>query len=169
MLYFGEITTDNTRETIRQINIIADKTHSCIVLIDAEKAAGRKHIETALEHAKRAFAEKRNIARTLSMEILLYVSAQRQCSLAPRFGLHEGKNYVYVLIDGGDEAAAKAELDTFISEENITGENAENAEKKADIETLKKEFGITDAELEITGRDKISDLVCERVVLMVIK
>ncbi|HJJ48914.1 MAG TPA: KEOPS complex subunit Cgi121 [Methanocorpusculum sp.] len=160
MLYSGKITTASTKETIAEINKIAEKTNSCIVLFDAEKIAGRQHIECALAHAKRAFSEKKNIARTLSMEILLYVSAQRQCSLAPRFGLHEGENYVYVLIEGGDEKTARTELAKLI---------ADAPEVCATVDTLKKEFGITDAELEITGISRISELVCERVALMEIR
>lgn len=160
MLYSGKITTENTKETIGQINRIAEQTGSCIVLIDAEKTAGKAHIESALAHAKRAFAEKKNIARTLSMEILLYVSAQRQCSLAPRFGLHEGENFVYVLIEGGNETAARDALAKLV---------ADSPEICADTKTLQKEFGITDAELEIVGETRIAELVCERVALMEIR
>ncbi|HJJ29172.1 MAG TPA: KEOPS complex subunit Cgi121 [Methanocorpusculum sp.] len=160
MLYSGKITTDNTKETIAEINRIADETDSCIVLLDAKKTAGKAHIECALAHAKRAFAEKKNIARTLSMEILLYVSAQRQCSLAPRFGLHEGENFVYVLIEGGDEKTAFAKLAQLIEDAPAVC---------ASVNTLKKEFGITDAELEITGEDRIAELVCERVALMEVR
>jgi Uncharacterized conserved protein len=109
---------------------------------------------------KAGIFRKENIARTLSMEILLYVSAQRQCSLAPRFGLHEGDNFVYILIDGGDETAAKSELAKLIEDA---------PEVCAGVETLKKEFGITDAELEIVGESRISELVCERVALMEIR
>lgn len=160
MIYSGKLTTDSTKKTIAEVNRIADETDSCIVLLDAEKTAGRAHIEAALIHAKRAFAEKRNISRTLSMEILLYVSAQRQCSLAPRFGLHEGENVVYVLIEGGNENAAREKLASFIEDA---------PEVCADIETLKTEFSITDEELDVVGEQRIGELVVERVALMEIK
>lgn len=156
-IFSGKINAENVSKTLSEVNGIADKTNSVIVLFDADKTAGTKHIKSAVAHAKRAFDEKRNIARSLAMEILVYASGQRQCSLATKFGLHEGENSVYVLILNGNESEAKAEILKIVSEcpVNLPSEK-----------TLKEEFNITDEELEVAGKDRIIELVLERVALV---
>ena len=107
IIFCGTVEVDDVKKTIGLVNDAADKTGSTVVLFDAEKIAGFSHIESAVMHAKRSFEEGQAIARSLSMEILVYVSGQRQCSLASKFGLHEGENSVYVLVlDGEEEKSA---------------------------------------------------------------
>lgn len=149
---------DDPARILAQINDIAEKTGSTIVLFDAEKVAGPNHIRSAVRHAERSFATGKPVARTLAMEILLYASGQRQCSLAPRFGLHAGENVLFVVILGGDAEYTRELLDGIVSfaAHGMTASRA----------TLVKEFGITEAELEVAGVDRIGELVIERVALM---
>lgn len=156
IVFSGKINTNDVSLTLSKVNEAASNTGSTVVLFDADKTAGKEHILAAAEHAKRAFESKTNISRSLAMEILLYASGQRQCSLASRFGLHKGENNVYVLILGGDEEAAKPELLNLISEGPVDFPK---------IETLQSEFGITDDELAVTGTERITELVVERVAL----
>lgn len=156
-IFSGKINAENVSKTLSKVNGIADKTNSVIVLFDADKTAGIEHIKSAVVHAKRAFDEKRNIARSLAMEILVYASGQRQCSLATKFGLHEGENSVYVLIVDGDESEAKTEILKIVSECPVNLPNEK---------TLKEEFQITDEELEVAGKERIIELVLERVALI---
>ena len=156
-IYSGKIDVSGIPLTLKGINAIGKETGSTIVLLDAAKIAGKAHIESAVMHAKRSFSEGKNIARTLSMEILLYTSGQRQCALAPRFGLHEGKNQVYVLILDGDVEAAKDKLGKIIEE---------SAEISADTRTLMEEFSISKEELSVVGKDRIGELVLERVAML---
>ena len=93
--------------TLLQVSGGAKNADAVIVLFDAEKITGKNHIRSAVLHAERSFASEKPIARTLSMEILLYASGQRQCSLAPQFGLHTGRNFLYVAVLGGDAGLAK--------------------------------------------------------------
>ncbi len=157
MIFCGTVQVDEVKKTIARVNAAADQTNSTIVLFDAEKIAGFSHIEAAVSHAKRSFAEGKQIARSLSMEILVYVSGQRQCSLASKFGLHEGENKVYVLILDGDEAEAKHLLGDVVLECEPFSLNEV---------VLKAEFGITDEEIEAAGSDKIEELVIERVAMV---
>jgi KEOPS complex subunit Cgi121 len=108
-------------------------------------------------HAKRSFEEGKAIARSLSMEILVYVSGQRQCSLASKFGLHEGENSVYVLVLDGDEVKAADLVKEIVKECEPFSPNEEK---------LKAEFGITDAEIEAAGENRVEELVIERVALV---
>ena len=157
IIFCGTVTVSAVKETIAQINDAADKADSTVVLFDAEKIAGFAHIESAVAHAKRSFAEGKQIARSLSMEILVYASGQRQCLLASKFGLHDGENKVYVLILDGDEEKAAALVREIVSECEPFAPNKEK---------LKAEFGITDAEMEAAGENRIEELVIERVALV---
>lgn len=157
IIFCGTVTVSVVKETIAQINDAADKADFTVVLFDADKIAGFAHIESAVAHAKRSFAEGKQIARSLSMEILVYASGQRQCSLASKFGLHDGENKVYVLILDGDEEKAAALVREIVSECEPFAPNKEK---------LKAEFGITDAEMEAAGENRIEELVIERVALV---
>lgn len=157
LIYCGKISVDDVRKIIAKVNDVADKTNSTVVLFDAEKTAGTKHIESAVFHAKRSFANGRGIARSLSMEILVYASGQRQCSIASKFGLHEGDNSLYVLILGGDTPRAKEMMDSIVSECPPFALNEAR---------LKETFGITDDEMEAAGKTKLVELVIERVALV---
>lgn len=157
IIFCGTVTVSVVKETIAQINDAADKADSTVVLFDADKIAGFAHIESAVAHAKRSFAEGKQIARSLSMEILVYASGQRQCSLASKFGLHDGENKVYVLILDGDEEKAAALVREIVTECEPFAPNEEK---------LKAEFGITDAEMEAAGENRIEELVIERVALV---
>ena len=157
IIFCGTVTVSAVKETIAQINDAADKADSTVVLFDADKIAGFAHIESAVAHAKRSFTEGKQIARSLSMEILVYASGQRQCSLASKFGLHDGENKVYVLILDGDEEKAAVLVREIVSECESFAPNKEK---------LKAEFGITDAEMEAAGENRIEELVIERVALV---
>ncbi len=157
IIFCGTVTVSDVKETIAQVNAVAEKTDSTVVLFDAEKIAGFSHIESAVMHAKRSFAEGKQIARSLSMEILVYASGQRQCSLAAKFGLHAGENSVYVLVLDGDEERAADFVREIVKECKPFSPNEER---------LKEEFEITDAEMESAGENKIEELVIERVALV---
>ncbi|MEA5037536.1 hypothetical protein SDC9_32814 [bioreactor metagenome] len=156
-IFSGRLDVEDVPRALKTINRIGKETGSVIVLFNAAKIAGKPHIESAVMHAKRSFADGKNIARTLSMEILVYASGQRQCSLAPRFGLQTGQNQVYVLILDGEAQRAKEEILRLVCETD---------EVSAANETLKKEFDITDEELEIVGEDRIGELVLERIAMI---
>ncbi len=156
-IFSGKLDVEDVTGTLKTINGIGKDTGSTIVLFDAAKIAGKPHIESAVMHAERSFAEGKNIARTLAMEILLYASGQRQCSLAPQFGLQAGQNQVYVLILDGDADIAEEKIRELIEESN---------EVTADTKTLMREFCITKEEIGVVGEDQIGELVIERVSML---
>lgn len=157
LIFCGKVLVHDVREMIARVNAAADAAGSTIVLFDAERIAGFEHVRSAAVHAARSFAEKRNIARTLEMEMLVYASGQRQCSLAAKFGLHAGENEVYVLILGGDEGKAKAMLAEFVDEAPQFSVN---------VKRLRELFDISDAELAVAGTKRVEELVVERVALV---
>lgn len=76
-----------------------------IQIFDADMILGRDHIYSAVMHAKRAFDEKRNAARTLPVEILRYASGERQIGRAlSKMGISEKTRRIAVLILGDCDA-----------------------------------------------------------------
>ena len=51
-------------------------------LLDAGRVLGRDHVVSAFEHASRAFGQGTNSTGSLEVELLLYVSGERQISKA---------------------------------------------------------------------------------------
>lgn len=157
-IYPGAAFVENISEILSLANKISAETNSTIVFFNAEKMAGFDHVRSAVEHAARSFACGKNISRSLSMEMLLYASAQRQCSVAPEFGLHEGINHMFVVIASGDVLRAKELLREFVAEAEMP--------VMATVETLMELYGIREEELLIVGEERIEELVVERVALV---
>ncbi|MDR0911225.1 MAG: KEOPS complex subunit Cgi121 [Methanobrevibacter sp.] len=88
----GEIT--DIKKTLKEIDKIQDSCcDGCIIqLMNAKAIAGKKHLEHGIIHAINAFKRNENLAKDLSIEILLRTSAQRQISKAfDILGLKTGK------------------------------------------------------------------------------
>ncbi len=144
--------------TLREIST-ACTTH--IICFDAEKIAGRAHVEAALMHAARARQEGSNISHSLEMEALLFAAGSRQCSHAMEFGVHQGVNRAYLCICPESEAAW-ASLNHLVHESDEDWE--EIPCKKQDL--LMDLFDITHEEIRVAGAERLRDLVLERVALL---
>ena len=156
-IFSGSVDVSDVSKTLERINAAADACGSTVVVIDAGRCAGRAHIESAVLHAKRSFAAGENVARSLAMEILVYVSGQRQCSLAAKFGLHSGKNEVFAVILDGDEKRAEEMLCGIISPCEVSAPAPER---------LMELFDITEDEISVVGRERIGELVLERTAMV---
>ncbi|WP_424358046.1 KEOPS complex subunit Cgi121 [Methanocella sp. MCL-LM] len=130
--------------------------------VNADAIAGRMHLEFATAKAIEAFRQKRNLARDLGMEIMLYLRGRRQIERALDMGVKQGDNNVAILIigDNSEKAlpAAKELLDS-VDEKVIDYSRGKD-------ELLMRLFEITPAEIEIVGRDRIPELVRERSALL---
>lgn len=133
-----------------------------IVLFDADRMAGRAHVESALAHAFRAFREGTPISHRLEMEALLYASASRQCQMGMEFGAHPGVNRVYLCICPGSRRVREelSRVGVFCDDEDW---ESMSDEREARLIAL---FGITPEEREVAGPGRIQDLVLERVALL---
>jgi len=147
---------------LADLRAIGTAHHTRIVCFNADLMAGRAHAEAALTRALRAVRSATAISSSLEMEALLFASGNRQCTVAERFGLHEGENRAYVCLCPPAERAFRdlAEFMCFVEEdwETICGERGES---------LKDAFGITPAELAAAGGEgRLKELVLERVALL---
>lgn len=130
--------------------------------VNADAVAGQMHLEFATRKAIEAFQHKRNLARDIGMEIMLYLRGRRQIERALDMGVKQGDNNVALLIlgDAADKALSTARdlLDTV--DESVV----DYSHQKDPL--LMQLFEITPAEVEIVGRDRIPELVRERSALL---
>ena len=92
----------NVEDFLKMLNELAKKHRVIIQVLDADQIASRGHLQFAVDKAKRAMQEGRNISKDLGIEILLYASGKRQIEQAIAMGVHPGKNDVAVVIIGDD-------------------------------------------------------------------
>jgi KEOPS complex subunit Cgi121 len=124
-----------------------------VLALDAEMVCGREHLESAVEHARRAFDRGTNSANNMMMETMLYASGERQISKArEKMSVRAGSDRVALILFGAhkDEVLLIAGL---VEDESVL----ECTEDKL------VRFGIEPGELEAVPRGKAKDLVLERV------
>ena len=147
---------------LRNLRAVASAFDTHIICFNADMLAGKVHAVSAVERAVRAFEEGINISNNLEMECLLFAAGSRQCSIAATFGIHEGENRMYICCYPARAKVwvALEPLFRFVRE----GWDTIDPEKTAQ---LMKTFSISPGELAAAGgRERIVDLVLERVALL---
>lgn len=156
----GSASIDEVDAFVGQLEEIGDR-HDCVIqAFDARYIAGRRHLETALERAQRAFDRNDAIADEFAVEILCYAAGRRQINQALEMGISPGDLPVVIVVTGPNEQEAAAEVKDLIQPEPTLG----NSREPERIHTF---FDITDAERDATDAS-LEDLVIERVSLLVI-
>jgi KEOPS complex subunit Cgi121 len=159
-------------KTLAEIGL---KTGYHIVLLRKYYIAGPRHIETAIRHAVRSFDTK-PIAKTLEIEILLFIAATRQTGRISLFGVQEGENECYIcLIPRITEK--QIEPWDLLQEVGINIDarvNPDCADISNDINNTRllffmDQYDITSEELAVIGENRLEDLVCERVALLCVE
>jgi KEOPS complex subunit Cgi121 len=125
--------------------------------LNADYVLGEEHILSAYEHARRAFKTNKNISKSMAMEILVYVSGEPQIANAlEKVGISNGCERIALVVD------ENLDVEGLISHLNL---------KKAD-DVLKcskdklEKFGIKEQEISAVDKDKIKDLILERVAMV---
>lgn len=162
-IYRAVFTVGDNAVFLREIRTIADECGTHIILFDADRLAGRKHVEAALRHAWRSWAGGEPIANSLEMEALLYAAGTRQCQVASSFGIHPGENRSYIAVCPPAPGVRDrlAGLVRIVSDEQ-NWEKIDSA-KRARLAEL---FSITEEEIAVVGEERLRDLVLERVALL---
>ncbi len=124
--------------------------------INADFVLDKSIVEFAAKKAKKSWEEGRRVARNLSTEILLYVSATRQIKEAVKIGLKEGRNEVVVV---AEEDCIEKLKEIGFEERKVL----KTDEKK--IRRLLELYDISETELDLVGREKLPLLIRERIVL----
>jgi tRNA threonylcarbamoyladenosine modification (KEOPS) complex Cgi121 subunit len=118
---------------------------------------GKVHILSAYEHASRAFDEGRNSSRTITTEVLLYASGERQISESiEKMGIKDGTTEFCIVLLG----------DTDIKELiNYMGLELDDSVLEGNVDNLGP-FGIAPEEMETVPEERLFDLVLERVAMV---
>jgi KEOPS complex subunit Cgi121 len=135
-----------------------------IICFNADLMAGRPHAVAAILRALRAVEAGAAISASLEMEALLYASGNRQCSVAERFGIHEGENRAWICLVPPVQAAFGdlARIMEFVADDGDW-----ELLPMAKQGRLMEAFGITPGELAAAGgTGRLRDLVLERVALL---
>ncbi len=160
-IYQAVFEVDDNVGFLGEIRRIADEYQTHITLFDADRLAGRDHVEIALRHARRSWTGGDPVANSIEMEALLYAAGTRQCQVAASFGIHPGMNRSYVAVcpPAPGVRGRLAGLMTFV-DEDWEGIDPAKREHLADL------FGITPEEIRVVGVERFRELVLERVALL---
>ncbi len=151
----GEIYIDDVDAFIKKI------PNGCVLtFINADYVIDLGVVEFAIKKAIKSWKEGRRIAKTLSMEILLYYSATRQIKDALKLGLKNGLNRVVAVVEDCEEWLKDA---GFVEKNVLDKETKDIKDEK--IEKIKRIYDISDEEIEIVGKEKLPLLIRERIVL----
>lgn len=154
-LIFGRPKIREKEAFLAALREAAAATGCLVQAMDASYLVSESHAALAAEKALLAFAEERNVAKDLGLEILRYASGKRQIERALCLGVSEVTGRVaLVVVENGTP------LDTSdIIEVDGDGPCWSRA-------AVREAFEIGDAEIEAVGEERIPDLVLERVALL---
>jgi KEOPS complex subunit Cgi121 len=155
----GTATVEDVDAFVETLADIEDETGATVQAFDARYVVGRDHLERAVELATREREQGDAIAREESVEILLYAAGRRQINRALEMGVSEGKCPVVAVVVGGDEADAAERVAKLLEPAETLG--------TYDHDRVCEFFDVTGTELDATDGD-LSDIVCERVALLVV-
>ncbi len=147
-------------ELIQNAQRVGQQTRCCIVCLDMDRVAGRRHVESAIQHALRAYQGGDCIADTLEMEVLLYAGGTRQTRIGRYFGVQEDTRKVFLCFMPPSENAVQG-MELLVR--YIEEEEDQSGEK---LQRLMELFDISREEMDTVGRERIPDLVIERVALL---
>ena len=143
-------TINSVEETLNLIDSIKEDDE-IIQLLNADAIVSKNHIIHGVNQAILAFDRGENLAKDLSVEIVLRCSAQRQISKAFKIlGLKEGKiSLCAVLVNCKDYSSELSEM--FTPDESVF---------TPDYENLMKIYDIDDDEIECMS---LEDIIIDRI------
>ena len=143
-----------------------------VQLFDADLVATWEHLYFAALNALMAFQNKRNVSKSLAVEMALYASAKRQIKKAIEFiGVKAGSGDVAVVVLGADVAAVEAGLRVVAKRLGVDPNEGVLGLSEAKIVRVREAFDVSDAELQAVSacgdaKAALVDLVVERVALL---
>jgi KEOPS complex subunit Cgi121 len=156
----GIAEVDDIDAFVARLDEVADEHGSTVQAFDARYVVGRPHLERAVEIAQRERERGNGIARDAGVEILLYAAGRRQIQDALEMGVSEGERPVVIVVVGGDEREAAADLQELVEPAETLGEY--------DPERVRSFFEVSETELDATEGD-LAEIVRERVAMLVVE
>jgi KEOPS complex subunit Cgi121 len=152
---------ENVDKFLLKVNSFAEKHNILIQTFNAEMIFGKKHLISAYQHAKRAIEQGSNTTNSISMELLLYSSGERQLKIAiPKMGIK--KEHTKIIFGIISEKITEKFVNNFLKSLNLS---EDDKVLQGDFNTLKK-FGLTNKEIKTVKEDKYQDLILEKIAMV---
>jgi len=146
-LGFAKASIADPEQLLKQLRSINKQAE--VQLVKADLIAGPEHLQFAARNAIYSFNGKRRRSKSLAMELLLYVSCQRQIAKAIKFLGVNSKDSRIVLVALSDSKDAILELDRR-ARLIVSGEQDDNPIEigtKQKIAQLQRSYGVTNREM----------------------
>jgi tRNA threonylcarbamoyladenosine modification (KEOPS) complex Cgi121 subunit len=150
-------TVDEPEAVLKSAHAWSERNECDVLIADARIVLGRDHLETAVRHALRAQSGGTMAARSVSMETLRYLSAQRQVADAIRVaGIHKDTKEIAIVVFGSEG------LDDL-----VTALGWSRDDRVLDFGGKSfQAIGITEAEWATLPPNQRADLALEKVALL---
>jgi KEOPS complex subunit Cgi121 len=162
----GQMMVSNVNDCVQELNRLSDDLDLSLQVLNADMVCGKKHIDSAILHAIRAWKENTQSTHSLSMEVILYAAGERQVKIAlEKMGISSGNNsVVLVLIDAKQKKKKKLDkiVDQIVEKLNIIKDSSVIS---CSVDKLQL-FGIERTEIETVSKDHLSHLVLEKIALV---
>ncbi len=170
-------------EIVRTTGIISDvsivmeqlqklsKSHNVLIqLVKADIIFSHLHIISAVEHAVRSFEQGHNATGSLDLEMLLYLSGERQIHKAiTKVGIsNEDENHVLIIVgELQNNKDYSGKITPSIIEKICAKTHISRSKKdiKGSLITL-QQFGITNNELQTLKPTQYEGLILEKVAMV---
>jgi KEOPS complex subunit Cgi121 len=168
---FRNVKIKDTKEFLKKIH--KEKPSNVETqFFDAKYVATWQHLYFAVLNALTAFKNKENISKSVTMETMLYASAQRQIRKAMQLlGIKSETSEIALLIIGQNPETVKSALPIISASVNVQHDDTvlELSEEKRRI--IQKAFGISDLELKTVMKkdgleEALTNLVIEQMALL---
>jgi len=146
-LGFSNARISDPEQTLKQLRCINNQTE--VQLVKADLIAGPEHLQFAARNAFHSFKGKRRRSKSLAMELLLYISCQRQIAKAIKFLGIDSDDSRIALVALSDSKDALQELDRQ-AKSVVGGEEDDSVIEigsKQKMAKLKRTYGIADTEM----------------------
>lgn len=150
-------TVDVPEAVLKKAHVWSERNEADVLLADARIVLGRDHLETAVRHALRAQSGGTMAARSVSIEALRYLSAQRQVADAIRIGgIRKGTKEIASAVFGHNR------LDDLLEALGWSRDDRVLEFEGKSFQTI----GIMDAEWTTLPPNQRADLALEKVALL---
>lgn len=162
------ISAFNTKPQIPEelFRIVAEKCPGVsIQLVDLDRVPGQRYLKLATVNATKSFCSKQPIAKTLAMELLVYISAERQIVRAlKRIGITAETLRIAALAVGTDREQVLAAANFLATTLGLDSEDQLLDEwSRERIENVRSSFEIGEKELEaIIQKNETESMAVER-------
>ena len=165
-LAFTKASISDPEETLKQLRSLSSEVQ--VQLVKADLIGGPEHLQFAARNALHSFGGPQRRSKSLAVELLLYISCQRQIAKAIKLLGVDSKDLRVALVALSGSKDAILELDRQANA-LIGGERDENLIEigsRQKMHVLQRSYGVTSREMEATGFVGEADsLVLKRLII----